>query len=163
ADISSFFKKSKSKSSKKNTSSSSSGNNSSGSGTSNSDGTGDSNTAGDGDAGSSEDGNADTDGLGDTGNSGDDFDGDGLLTRKVIYRANLDQIMKKSGKIVINLCVNRDGKVIFSEIDRRKSTIRDASILRRAERAAAKYRYEKDYTVAERQCGKLTFIVKINK
>ena len=30
-------------------------------------------------------------------------------------------------------------------------------------RAAAKYRYEKDYTVAERQCGKLTFIVKIQK
>ena len=38
-----------------------------------------------------------------------------------------------------------------------------AKVLADAEKAAGLYRYEKDYTVAERQCGRLTFIVKIQK
>ncbi|MEM1322506.1 MAG: hypothetical protein AAGG75_19740 [Bacteroidota bacterium] len=154
--ISSFastFKKSKK--TKKSKSSSSSG-----TGSGKDAGDGDSNTPGEGDSGSSDSGDAETDGDGNSGTSGDDFDGDGLLRRKVIYRANLDDIIQKVGKIVINLCVNRDGKVIYAKINRDESTITDRAVLRKAEAAAQKYRYEKDYTVAERQCGKLSFIIK---
>ncbi len=128
--------------------------------------TGNSSTSGEGDSGSSDTGDSDTDGQGDEGDSGNalgDFDGDGLLTRKVIYRANLDNIIKQTGKITINLCVNRDGQVIYAEADRARSTIRNRDILKKAVAAAKKYRYEKDYTVAERQCGKLSFVVKIQK
>lgn len=118
---------------------------------------------GEGDSGSSDSGDSDTDGQGDSGNGGDDFDGNGLLTRKVIKRANVTGIIRQTGKIVINLCVNREGKVIFAEADPYKSTINDQALLQKAENTAARYRYEKDYTVAERQCGKLSFILKIEE
>ena len=121
---------------------------------------------GEGDSGSSDSGDSGSDGqaeFGDAGDGldGDGFEGDGLLTRKVVFRPNLNDLMKESGKIVINLCVNRDGKVIYSESDRRASTISSSSLLRQAELTAEKYRYEKDYTVAPKQCGKLSFLVKI--
>lgn len=153
SDISNFF--SKPKSSKKKSSSSGTNGGTTGSGQ------GD--KPGDGTQGSSDSGDADSDGQGDSGTDGLSFDGDGLLTRKVVYRANLDDIIKKSGKIVINLCVNRDGKVIYNKVDRAKSDRFSSSVLRDAEKAAGRYRYERDYTVAERQCGRLTFIVKIQK
>ena len=84
-----------------------------------------------------------------------------MITRKVIRRANIDGLIKQTGKIVINLCVNQEGKVIFAKVDKKKSTLKDPYLLRKAESTAARYRYEKDYTVAERQCGQLTFVVKI--
>ncbi len=155
--ISNYFKSNKKRRSSSNSSSNS---------------TGSSNSPGDGDSGSSESGDSDSDGRSDTasgdgpaesGDSGMDFEGDGLLSRKVIHRANLDKLIKKSGKMVINLCVNRDGKVIYSEVNKDRSTITDPDLLKLAELTAAKYRYEKDYTVAERQCGTLSFIVKIEK
>ncbi len=158
-ELADYFKKTDSKPS------SSSGSSSSGSGSANTDKPdgGTSSTTGDGDAGKSDQGDSKTDGQGNSGTSGMDFDGDGLLTRKVIYRANIDGLIKQNGKIVVNLCVNQDGKVIFSKVDKKSSTIRDPYLLKKGERTASKYRYEKDYTVAERQCGKLTFIVKIEK
>ncbi len=121
---------------------------------------------GEGDSGSSDSGDADTDGSSDEGDSdadGDSFDGDGLLTRKVIHRANINSLIKETGKIVINLCVNRDGKVVYAKADGNKCTITDPVLLKKAEFAAAKYRYEKDYSVAEKQCGVLSFLVKIEK
>jgi len=125
--------------------------------------TGPGSDAGEGDSGSGDSGESNTDGQGDSGDSGDDFDGNGLLTRKVIHRAKLDGLIKQTGKVVINLCVDQSGKVVFAEADEYKSTIKDLGLLVRAERTAAKYRYEKDYTVAKRQCGKLSFIVKLPK
>jgi len=155
SDISNFFKKSKKSSKKKSSSSANAGDGTSGSG--------EGDAPGEGSQGSSDTGDADTDGVGDSGTEGLSFDGDGLLTRKVVYRANLDKIIKESGKIVINLCVDRDGKVIYNKIDKEKSDRMSAKVLADAEKAAGRYRYEKDYTVAERQCGRLTFIVKIQK
>ncbi len=141
----------------------SSGRASSTEGTSNPSGTGNSADAGEGDAGTSDTGDAKSDGKGNSGNDGFEFDGDGLLTRRVIHRANLNNIIKQTGKIVVNLCVNQDGQVIFSKADRAASTLKEKGLLRLAELAAEKYRYEKDYTVADTQCGKLSFVVKIDE
>ena len=124
-------------------------------------GDGKSDTAGEGDSGSSDSGDAKTDGKADEGDSGDDFSGDGLLTRKVIYRASLNEIMKETGKIVINLCVNRDGAVVFSEVDEERTTIKNPLLMKKAEMIIAKYRFEKDYTVAEKQCGSYSYLLKI--
>jgi len=148
-EIASFFKKAKKSSSSQ--------------GKSKTPSSGKKSDAGEGDAGSSEEGDAKSDGQGESGDSGNDFDGDGLLTRKVIHRANLSSLIQETGKIVINLCVNRDGKVIFSKADRDRSTITDLALLKQAESTASKYRYEKDYTVAEKQCGILSFVVTIKK
>lgn len=129
-----------------------------GSGKSNANGNGNSKTAGEGNSGKSTTGKSKLNGQG-SGSGGDDFRGDGLLTRKVIRRANVESLIKEPGRMVINLCVNRDGAVIFSEVNKRMTTLKDAKLLKDAEYTASKYRYEKDYTAAERQCGRLTFII----
>lgn len=129
-----------------------------GSGKSNANGNGKSRTAGEGNSGKSTTGKSKRNGQG-NGSGGDDFRGDGLLTRKVIRRANVESLIKEPGRMVINLCVNRDGAVIFSEVNERMTTLTDKKLLKDAEYTATKYRYEKDYTAAERQCGRLTFII----
>ena len=120
-------------------------------------------TAGEGNQGSSERGDSDFDGKADSGVSPSDFDYDGLLSRKVIRRADVKSLIKKTGRIVINLCVNRDGQVIYSKVDKEATTLTDPRLIHKAESTAMRYRYEKDYTVAPRQCGKLSFIVDIEK
>lgn len=119
--------------------------------------------AGEGTQGSSDTGDSDSDGEGEFGSDGDGdgFDGDGLLTRKVVYRANINEVVRENGKLVVNLCVNREGKVIWAQADPRASTLKDKDALAAAEATIKKYRYAKDYTVSERQCGRFAFIVKI--
>ncbi len=162
AELAEFFKANDSKpSTPSSSSSSSSGSSTGGDGTANTDkpSNGTSSTPGEGTSGKSETGDSKTDGVGNSGNSGDDFQGDGLLTRKVIKRENLKKIIKKNGKIVINLCIDQGGSVIFKKADKKKSSIKDPLLLKKAERAAGRYKYEKDYTAAKRQCGALTIII----
>lgn len=149
-ELSDYFKKNKGKST--------GSGKATGSGKSNASGNGNSKTAGEGTSGKSTTGKSKLNGQG-SGSGGDDFRGDGLLTRKVIRRANVESLIKEPGRMVINLCVNRDGAVVFSEVNKRMTTLEDKKLLKDAEYTATKYRYEKDYTAAERQCGRLTFII----
>ena len=131
-----------------------------GSGESDSDQDGNSATPGEGDQGSSETGDSDTDGKADSGNSGDDFGGDGLISRKVIKRPDLSELnglAEENGRIVINLCISKDGKVVFSEFNEDESTISTPYLIAKSESLASTYRYEKDYSAETRQCGKLSF------
>lgn len=119
--------------------------------------------AGEGKTGSSDSGDSKTDGVADEGDQGMDFSGDGIFGRRVIKRADVKGITNENGKIVINLCVNTNGKVIFSELNEELSTIKNKSVLRKARKVASKYRFEPDYTAPAKQCGKLTFIFDIEE
>ncbi len=128
---------------------------------------GSSSTSGEGESGSSETGNSSTDGKSDkpsdqgTGSSpGDGIDFDGKINREVVFRADFSKLAQKDGTIVISLCINRDGKVIYSKANKAKSTYKDAATLKKAELVLKKNRYKRDYTVAERQCGTYTYIIK---
>ncbi len=114
--------------------------------------------AGEGTSGTSDTGNAETDGKADKGDSGMDFSGDGLFTRRVIYRADIKKLAQEEGKIVVNLCVNNEGKVIYTEFNPEESTINSPKLVNRAQLATRKYRFERDYTAPTKQCGKLTFL-----
>jgi len=104
-----------------------------------------------------------TKGKTDSGTKVGDFPGDGLFNRKVIYRADVKKVTKEEGKIVIDLCVNRDGRVVYSKFNKGASTIKTMSVIRKAMDIAQQYRFEKDYTAPDKQCGKLTFIFEIEK
>lgn len=92
---------------------------------------------------------------------GDDFSGDGLFRRKVIYRADVKKLIKKNGKITVDLCVNRAGNVISAVYNRDLSTIKDKALVDKAVRVTKRYRFEKDYSAAKQQCGRLTFVCKV--
>lgn len=103
-----------------------------------------------------------SDGKADEGINWGEVTGDGLFSRRVIYRADVKKITEDEGKIVVRLCVNRSGRVIFAENDD-ATTMDDLSIVRKAIQLTTKYRFEKDYTAPEKQCGKLTYIFEIEK
>jgi len=104
-----------------------------------------------------------TSGKTDSGTSVGDFPGDGLFNRKVIYRADVKKVTSEEGKIVIDLCVNRDGRVVYSKFNKAASSIKTTSVIRKALDVAQQYRFEKDYTAPDKQCGKLTFIFEIDE
>ncbi len=104
-----------------------------------------------------------TKGKTDSGTKVGDFPGDGLFNRKVIYRADVKSVTKEEGKIVIDLCVNRDGRVVYSKFNKGASSIKTMSVIRKAMDIAQQYRFEKDYTAPDKQCGKLTFIFEIEE
>ena len=90
-----------------------------------------------------------------TGTDGDgnywgDFAGDGLFNRKVIQRANVARLAIKQGKLVVNLCVDNSGEVVFTECDRSMSTITDEELVNLAEICASKYVVDQDPTAPER-------------
>jgi periplasmic protein TonB len=97
----------------------------------------------------------------DSGTSVGDFPGDGLFNRKVVFRADVKSVTSEEGKIVIDLCVNRDGRVVYSKFNTDASTIKTNEVIRKALDVAQQYRFEKDYSAPDKQCGKLTFIFEI--
>lgn len=96
------------------------------------------------------------------GKEGEDFQGTAIFSRKVIYRPDIKKIVKKNGRIAINLCINREGRVIYVKYDKEASTIRDTDNIRKTLEATKLYRFERDYSVPKEQCGKLTFIIENN-
>jgi hypothetical protein len=94
-----------------------------------------------------------------------DFAGDGLFNRKVIKRADAEvaRIAIEEGKVVINLCVDQLGKVVYAQYDTPHSTIRDKSILSKAVDCAKLYVFDEDPSAPREQCGRLTFVFKIQK
>lgn len=88
-----------------------------------------------------------------------DLSGNGVLTRKVISRASLEDIIGESGTFVINICVNQRGIVVGAKFNEELSTVQDKEMVRKAIAAALKYRFEADYSAPAKQCGKMTFKV----
>jgi outer membrane biosynthesis protein TonB len=113
----------------------------------------------DGDAASE----SDNDGMSDKGNSMKDFEGDGLLSRRIVKKADPKGLAKKNGKIVINVCVNQSGTVTYTEFNADDSTIFEPELVLDAQKVSRKYRFQKDYTVPPQQCGKLTFIFELGE
>ena len=118
------------------------------------------------------DGNGDGQGAGDKGD-GDgtegngkgkgqgDGEGDGILTRMLLETPNFDGIIKESGRISINVCVDRNGKVTFVEFNREHSTIRDMDVIKKAVSYAREYLFERDLTAPARECGRVSFTITI--
>ncbi len=90
-----------------------------------------------------------------------DFGGDGIFGRKVIYRAPIANAAVENGVIAVNVCINRMGYITHAIIYNDKTTIKDKDLLHQALEIASDYRFEKDFTAPDIQCGRLTFIFKI--
>jgi hypothetical protein len=86
------------------------------------------------------------------------LDGDGILTRRIIYRQDITQVAEKDGVIAINVCIDRQGKVSAAKFNEEHTTIDDTELIRRALYIAAEYRFELDFSAPKRECGMLTFI-----
>lgn len=84
--------------------------------------------------------------------------GSGIFNRKVIYRADVKKITRLSGKIVVELCINKDGRVVFAKPDTEASTIKDFDVIRKAVDLTTKYKFARDSSAPRKQCGKMTYV-----
>jgi|GEM_PF-4264161 len=97
----------------------------------------------------------------DSGTAEVDEKGEDLFSRKVTYRQDITNLIKESGKISVDLCVNRSGKVVSAVYNKEGSTIHDRKLTKLAEDATKHYKFEKDSGAPTSHCGKLTFVFKI--
>lgn len=97
------------------------------------------------------------------GGAGDGLEGDGIITRRVIYREDISKMAKVNGRITLNICINRQGKVEYAAYDESNTTITDKALIKEATYIATRYRFEPNYSAPKRECGQLTFIFSIEE
>jgi len=81
--------------------------------------------------------------------------GGGLGGRKVERRGSINDSSQKSGKVVIEVCVNSSGTVTSADYTQRGSTTSDSELKNKALQAAKGYRFAP--STADQQCGTITF------
>ena len=113
--------------------------------------------------GSPIEGNQDGAAMEGDGGGGDGLDGDGIITRKVIYRENITGVAKVNGRVTLKICIDRAGRVIYAAYDPEKTTITDTQIIKDATYLATRYRFESKYDAPKKEWGSLTFIFSIDE
>ncbi len=113
--------------------------------------------------GSPIEGNQDGAAMDGDGGGGDGLEGDGIITRKVVYRENITSVAKVSGRVTLDIAIDRAGKVIYAAYDPERTTITDTEIIKQATYLAVRYRFEAKYDAPKKEWGKLTFIFSIDE
>ena len=97
------------------------------------------------------------------GGGGDGLEGDGIITRKVIYRENITSVAKVNGRVTLDICIDRGGNVIYAAYDPEKTTITDNELIKQATHLAIRYKFEAKYNAPKKEWGELTFIFRIDE
>ena len=86
--------------------------------------------------------------------------GEGLDSRGLVYEPKIEDNSQKSGKVVVKVCVNKQGNVVSAKYTQRGSSTTDNYLIDLAERSAKKYRFTPSNV--DEQCGiiAIDFIVK---
>ena len=85
---------------------------------------------------------------------GSDKVGGGLKGRGVVFEPQIKDNSQKTGRVVVEVCVDRNGSVISSRFTQRGSTTADDYLIKLAEQNASKYKFAPGES--ERQCGTIT-------
>jgi TonB family protein len=81
--------------------------------------------------------------------------GGGLGGRRVVNRGRINDNSQKSGKVVIEVCVDGDGRVTSADYTQRGSTTNDSELRSKALAAAKAYRFAA--SGSDKECGTITF------
>ncbi|MDW8274276.1 MAG: hypothetical protein RMJ53_08630 [Chitinophagales bacterium] len=96
--------------------------------------------------------------------SGDGI-GDGnvrLAGRKLRYKPEVTERSQAKGKVVIQIKVDRSGKVVEARYTQAGSTTADEQLIKTSVEAAYKYRFDENPQAADLQIGTITFIYKVH-
>ena len=94
----------------------------------------------------------DGDGLNNVG-----FDGEGPLTRRVKVRPKCSHLAYTDAKIVLDLCINRDGNITYSKYNLRRSTVKDRAYARQITNCFRDMIFYEDRTAPAKECGTYTY------
>lgn len=85
----------------------------------------------------------------------------GMSGRKIIYYASIIDNSQKTGKVVVNIKVDKSGNVTFAKATQKGSTTTDTYLYQLAENAAMKTRVNADPNAAEEQFGTITYTFRV--
>jgi hypothetical protein len=78
----------------------------------------------------------------------------GLRSRGVLFEPNIEDQSQRTGVVVMEVCVNRQGRVVEAKWTQRGSTTTDNQLISIAKDAALQYRFEP--SDLEKQCGSIS-------
>ena len=95
--------------------------------------------------------------VGASGGNGQGSGISGFGNRKLSARLPQPASAPKEGKIVLDVCIDRDGKVVSAELGR-GSSITQKAVVERTIEAAKKAKFTADKNAAELQCGHIVYV-----
>jgi outer membrane biosynthesis protein TonB len=85
--------------------------------------------------------------------------GGGLGNRGVVSEPKISESTQKTGRVVIKVCVNRNGNVISAEYTQKGSTTNNSTLIGIATRNAMKFKFTDGDL--DQQCGTITYDFKV--
>ncbi len=85
--------------------------------------------------------------------------GTGLGSRELLYAPIISDNTQKTGRVIINICVDQSGKVINTKFRQKGSTTTDAHLVQLAESSVRKYKFSQS-KISE-QCGDIIIDFKL--
>ena len=77
----------------------------------------------------------------------------------MLHEPKIDDRSQKTGRVVISVCVDKNGKVIKAEYTQKGSTTTDSELKEIAKKAALQFKFT--LSEIEEQCGTITVDFKI--
>jgi len=81
----------------------------------------------------------------------------GMSGRKIIFFPPITDVTQKTGRVIVNIKVDKEGNVVFAKATQKGSTTTDSYLFQLAEQAARKTRVNADPSAAEEQFGTITY------
>ena len=85
--------------------------------------------------------------------------GGGLGNRGVVFEPKISDDSQKTGRVVVKVCVNRQGEVVSADYTQRGSTTADSELRDIAIRNAKRFKFSK--SSVDKQCGTITIDFKL--
>ncbi len=85
--------------------------------------------------------------------------GNGLGSRGLLFAPVISDSSQQTGRVVVNICVNAQGKVISADFTQKGSTTTDSHLISLAVSNAKKYKFSESSTAE--QCGDITIDFKL--
>lgn len=78
-----------------------------------------------------------------------------LAGRTILKSESILEVAKENGKVVIAICVNKEGNVVEAKYKAQGSTSKHPQLVRLAIANARKYKFDRG--ILDRQCGSVTY------
>jgi hypothetical protein len=85
-----------------------------------------------------------------------------LFQRSFVSRPTVTDDKRHSGKVVVDIRVDKNGVVVYANAGARGTTITDAALLQKCEDALLNSRFNASETAPDAQPGTMTFVFKVN-
>ncbi|NJC25013.1 cell envelope integrity protein TolA [Neolewinella antarctica] len=85
----------------------------------------------------------------------------GLGGRGVLSSPVVRENSQRPGRVVVDVCVGPDGKILSANYTQSGSTTTDPNLVSAAQRNALQWKFQPNPSAPERQCGKITYDFKV--